>query len=95
MARKLREKMMAAEIPGMKRVYLTDEKINRKSMVHTIYYGTNGDKPNTPEYTQGSISFWGGISRNMPKQTFDQLKKLGHVTTDRPRRNRGGDEDDD
>ncbi len=85
---------MTAEIPGMKRVYLKDEKINRRSMVHTIYFGTQGGNPSTPEYTQGSVSFWGGISRNMTKQTYDQLQKLGHVTTDRPRRNRG-DEDDD
>ena len=81
---------MAAEVPKIARVYMKDPNINTHSMHHTIYAGREPLKPGT-EQEMLKVEFVAGVSRNMDPQTFELLRDMGHVTTDRPKRR--GDEE--
>lgn len=83
---------MAADVTTVSRVYMADPNINTHSMHHTIYAGREPLKPGT-EQEMVKLEFFGGVARGVDTQTFQLLKDLGHVTTDRPKRR--GDEDED
>lgn len=82
------------EVITIPKCYLRDQAIARRSAYHTAYAGSGavGD-PKAP-YEQHSLTFWRGVAYDVPKNVYDRFADAGIVTTDRPRR-RFGDDDED
>lgn len=81
---------MAIDVKNVAKVYLTNPEINRRSMIHTAYCADPAD-----QNKMFQLLFVGGIARNVPLALYERFKAAGVVTTDRPRRPRTTDDDED
>ena len=82
--------MSEVKIQTVPRVYLVDKNVNRTSMWHTAYVG----EPGNPDILH-RLEFFAGVARSVPLAVFERFRDAGIVTTERPRRPRRDDDDED
>lgn len=76
---------MAAEVPVIRRLYISDKDKARHSVVHTVYCGQGAVQPGEAAHGLYKLEFAFGVARNVPTQTAQRFIDLGHATTERPK----------